>query len=141
MSKEDFVSTTALPAEGRCDHPVSEDFASVGEWAIETFGPGTISRRLERAGEELEEAIGEANNGSSVDKVMAEIADVLICLCGASRVAGGDLQDALNRKMAINRARQWSLRGDGTGYHIPASSLTSGDRTVSAPRNTSVEPK
>jgi NTP pyrophosphatase (non-canonical NTP hydrolase) len=96
-----------------------EDFASVGKWAIETFGPGTVQRRLERAGEELQEAIAEAEGAASTDKVMAEIADVLICLCGAARIAGGDLQKALDAKMAINRNRQWSLRGDGTGYHIP----------------------
>lgn len=98
-----------------------ETFATVGDWAIETFGPGTVKRRLERAGEELEEAIGEADSGAAIEKVMAEIADVLICLCGAARVAGGDLQRALDAKMEVNRNRQWSLRGDGTGYHIPQS--------------------
>lgn len=98
-----------------------ETFASVGEWAIETFGPGSVQRRLERAGEELTEAIAEAESGATTDKIMAEIADVLICLCGASRIAGGDLQRALDAKMAVNRNRKWSLRGDGTGYHIPQS--------------------
>lgn len=98
-----------------------ETFASVGEWAVSTFGPGTVKRRLERAGEELEEAIADAHVGAPIEEIMAEIADVLICLCGAARVAGGDLQSAFDDKMAINRARQWSLRGDGTGYHIKRS--------------------
>ena len=95
-----------------------ESFRSCGEWADATFGPATPLRRLERAGEELVEA-----KDAPPDKLMEEIADTVICLAAAAHSAGGDLQAAIDAKMAINRKRQWSVRGDGTGYHIPSAAL------------------
>jgi hypothetical protein len=52
------------------------------------------------------------------EKIPAEAADVLIVLYGLAGLRGFDLHDEVDRKMAINRARRWAPRGDGTGYHI-----------------------
>jgi hypothetical protein len=85
---------------------VAETFESIAQWCEETFGPVTPKRLAERAEEELWKLIADP---TSAEKA----ADVLICL---ARVPG--IWDAVERKMAINRKREWTLRGDGTGYHI-----------------------
>lgn len=52
------------------------------------------------------------------DKIAAEAADVLIVLYGVAGMRGFDLHAEVDRKMAVNRARKWAARGDGTGYHV-----------------------
>lgn len=88
-----------------------ETLRSCGEWAHTTFGRATIPRALARAEEELIEA-----KEAAPEDVLEEIADVVICLAAAA-LSVGDLQTAIDRKMAINRERKWDVRGDGTGYH------------------------
>jgi hypothetical protein len=88
---------------------MSETWASINQWCDDTFGPATVPRLIERAREEFDEL--EAPGAD----VAIEAADVVICLC---RIPG--FAEALQRKMAINRARQWRLTGEGTGYHVPA---------------------
>lgn len=86
----------------------SETFDSIAEWCEQTFGPIQLSRIAERANEEMIELL------AAPDKV-EEAADVVIVL---SRYPG--LWDAVERKMAVNRQREWRLMGDGTGYHVSA---------------------
>ena len=85
---------------------MAETFETIVQWCDETFGPITPERMVERAGEEFEELRADPTSAE-------EAADVLICL---ARVPG--IWKAVERKMAVNRKRQWALRGDGTGYHI-----------------------
>jgi hypothetical protein len=40
------------------------------------------------------------------------------CLGKFCEALGGDLHDAVQKKMAINRTRKWKLSGDGHGYHV-----------------------
>jgi hypothetical protein len=54
--------------------------------------------------------------------IPTEAADVIIVLL---RIPG--IAEAIQRKMAINRARQWKLMGDGTGYHVPGHLTQSGE--------------
>lgn len=89
--------------EERC-----ETFDTIAQWCEETFGPVTPDRIASRANEEMAELLANPEN-------VIEAADVVIVLC---RYPG--LWEAVQRKMAINRARKWRLMGDGTGYHIPA---------------------
>lgn len=91
-----------------------ETWESVAAWCEETFGPCTPFRMVERADEEMGELRDEVSRYVEwTDKARIEAADVLICL---SRVPG--IWAAVEEKMAINRARRWDKRGDGTGYHI-----------------------
>jgi len=53
--------------------------------------------------------------------VPAEAADVLIVLFGVAGMRRFDLDAEVDKKMAINRARTWAPRGDGTGYHVKGS--------------------
>lgn len=89
-----------------------ETFESIIAWGDAVFGPATDPDRIvERAWEEWREMLDEK---PGTEERAIETADVIIVLL---RTPG--IIDALNAKMAKNRARKWSLRGDGTGYHIP----------------------
>jgi hypothetical protein len=87
---------------------VKETFETIAQWCEETFGPVTPERTAKRAAEEMNELLADPSR-------VEEAADVVIVL---SRYPG--LWEAVERKMAVNRARKWRLMGDGTGYHIPA---------------------
>lgn len=50
--------------------------------------------------------------------IPVEAADVLIVLYGVAHMRGFDLHAEVEKKMAVNRARKWQARGDGTGYHV-----------------------
>ena len=86
-----------------------ETLESIIAWGDDTFGPCSQGRAIERAGEEWREMIEEGAD------VPIEAADVIICLL---RIPG--ILDAINRKMGINRKREWNVRPDGTGYHVKA---------------------
>lgn len=76
--------------------------------------------------EKVERALRKAFDGSPTAEavkpnpgaVPAEAADVAIVLNGLAELKGFDLQEEVDKKMAINRARRWGTNGDGTGYHI-----------------------
>lgn len=94
---------------------MAETLETISSWCDETFGPATPIRMAARANEEMAELIDIATQTSEYsDKLLIEAADVLICL---ARFPG--LWAAVEKKMAINRARKWRLTGEGTGYHIP----------------------
>jgi len=91
-----------------------ETLESIVAWGDQTFGPCTAERAVGRGCEELEEA---AKEQPGTPEHAVEIADTIICFL---RVPG--IVDAINAKMAINRARRWNVRPDGTGYHIKGTS-------------------
>ena len=89
---------------------MSETIESVLKWADETFGPCTsldVARR--RVKDEMLEFYSAIRNEHIID----EAADVWITL---ARIPG--IQEAIDKKMAINRARPWISNGDGTGQHL-----------------------
>jgi NTP pyrophosphatase (non-canonical NTP hydrolase) len=51
-------------------------------------------------------------------KAASEIADVVIVLYRLAWRLGVDLHDEIDKKMAINRARQWKQDNTGHGYHV-----------------------
>lgn len=105
---------THRSAEGAVVAP--ETWASMAKWTAETFGPVSLERIATRANEEMQELLADPSD-------VTEAADVCIVL---SRYPG--IEEAINRKMAVNRGRQWKLNGDGSGYHVkpdaPASDTT-----------------
>jgi hypothetical protein len=46
-----------------------------------------------------------------------EIADIVIVLARLATRLGADVITEVNRKMAINRQREWKITDDGHGYH------------------------
>jgi len=91
----------------------SETIASVTTWANETFGPATIEVQIDRAWKEFRELL--QLRGLDTDKIAEEAADVCICLF---RVIGTLDQEAVNKKMAKNRARKWQVDGQGCAQHV-----------------------
>ena len=94
---------------------------SLTRWGDETFGPVkdpiVLMQRIQLEVNELADAVQRCD----APDVGAEAADVVIMMYRLLSLFGRDLHDDLDTKMAVNRARQWSLNGDGTGCHIPAS--------------------
>lgn len=101
--------------------PVQTWSEAICEWQAATFGPATPQRAWARFEEEFEELIdASAEPAEPTEKIAEEAADVVITLIGwlNARCPGQDLATAIERKMQINRARQWRTAGDGTGYHV-----------------------
>lgn len=110
---DDFFICTTL--EDALEAQAAETVQSVTEWANETFGPATIQRQVERARQEFLELEQIMSVPCHPNKLAEEAADVVICLY---RVIGTLDPEAINKKMAKNRARKWNVGPDGCGQHI-----------------------
>jgi NTP pyrophosphatase (non-canonical NTP hydrolase) len=116
------LSTLAVlyPGDHRAGRRVTmtENQWSISEWAEETFGPaGSTARVAARANEEMAELLRHLTTDERHPKAAEEVADIYIVLCRVASRLGIDIQDEVDRKMAINRAREWRLDGTGHGYH------------------------
>lgn len=100
-------------------HMARETSATIAAWAETTFGPlKSLERLVDRAQQELAELrAAVVSNGSPID-IAHEAADVVILLHRLAALVGSDLSEAVDKKMAVNRARQWTPSGDGVGQHI-----------------------
>jgi hypothetical protein len=87
----------------------------ITDWQAATFGTVTRERAWARFEEELEELIeADCEPREPNEKLAAEAADAVITLAAWVKAATGlDLADAVERKMAINRAREWRQDPDG----------------------------
>lgn len=109
-----FAEEAKIPGQTEAAAGASpETWASMFAWTEETFGPVSPERIATRANEEMQELLADPSD-------VMEAADVCIVL---SRYPG--LAEAIDRKMAINRARKWRLNGDGSGYHIKTEATAS----------------
>lgn len=90
---------------------------SIADWADAVGIKPDPRRAVERAGEELQEALDALASGSATT-VGVELADVVICLHVAATKLGVDLQALIDAKMKVNRARKWRLDETGCAYHV-----------------------
>lgn len=98
---------------------MSETQATISAWADQTFGPASSNARVAaRANEEMAELLRALTADDAHPKATEEAADVVIVLCRLATRLGFDLWAEVERKMAINRDRQWKLTQDGHGYHV-----------------------
>lgn len=94
---------------------------TISEWAEETFGPVSSNARVAaRANEEMAELLRALTADDSNPQAANEMADVLIPLFRLADRMGFDLLGEVDKKMAVNRAREWHLDGSGHGYHVRA---------------------
>lgn len=92
---------------------------TISDWANETFGTATSNMRIAvRANEEMAELLRALSADDYSSKAGEEIADVLIVLCRVAERLGVSIENEVNKKMAINRKRQWKKDGTGHGYHV-----------------------
>lgn len=89
---------------------------TIALWAQESFGEARPFVAAVRANQEMAELLTAISLGD-VDKIGEEAADVIIVLYHLAGSAGIDIQAEIDRKMKINRSRQWNKTGQGTGYH------------------------
>lgn len=95
---------------------MSETIESISQWAGETFGPATPFSSLSRALDEIGELrkLWHRYPDVSHDELVEEAADVCITLYRYINLVD---KDAIEKKMAINRARKWKVTGEGVGQH------------------------
>lgn len=90
----------------------------MSHWAEQTFGPATDRAVLvQRADTELQELLQAVKDGNTAE-IGKETADVVILLMRLLEQSGLTLSEEINKKMQENRARTWTLKGDGTGSHV-----------------------
>ncbi len=96
-----------------------ETTASITRWGDSAFGPvSELARLIDRAEGELAELREAVQLAEGPDALAMEAADVVILLHRLVGLTGLDLDQAVQDKMAINRARRWTPEGDGTGQHV-----------------------
>lgn len=92
--------------------------SSICHWAEAAFGPVrdplALYRRAQLEMDELQASL-QAKDDSTL--IAGELADVLILLYRLAQESGVDLDAAVKQKLAINKAREWQVTGDGTGQH------------------------
>jgi NTP pyrophosphatase (non-canonical NTP hydrolase) len=92
---------------------------SVSDWAEFTFGPASSNARVAaRANEEMAELLRALTADDRHPKAAEEVADIVIVLCRLMTQLGVNLSDEIDRKMVVNRQRQWNVTTDGHGYHV-----------------------
>lgn len=92
---------------------------TISRWTYETFGNAKTNARVAaRANEEMAELLRALTADENHPKAIEEAADVVIILYRLASCMGKDLHEEIDRKMAINRTRQWNVTTDGHGYHI-----------------------
>jgi NTP pyrophosphatase (non-canonical NTP hydrolase) len=95
-----------------------ETSSSICAWGDATFGEVTdLSAVVARARAELIE-LEAAIRVRDLAEIGREAADVAILLHRLVALAGRDLAEEVDAKMAINRGRKWLAAGDGTGGHV-----------------------
>lgn len=95
---------------------------TVTAWANETFGLSVSNMRVAaRANEEMAELLRALSVDDSSPKAAEELADVFIVLYRLATNLNVDVHDQINKKMEINRGRQWGKDGSGHGYHVNVS--------------------
>src|SRR6266513_5718313 len=96
-----------------------ETIRSIQTWGLDTFGASDTLAAFAKLVEEVGE-LSVAIRREGPDQMAEEIADVIVTAihCGSGGRCIRDIQTALNAKMVINRNREWSLKGDGTGDHV-----------------------
>lgn len=111
----------------------SETVASIIKWSEETFGNNiTLYGQIDKFDDEYQEWLASDRND------IMELADMAIVACSIARFSitatmvsmqevqheleksdfmSADLEETINKKMAINRKRKWSV-GKGNFQHI-----------------------
>lgn len=96
----------------------AETSNTIRVWGDETFGEvKNLAALVARARGELDE-LEQAVRAGDLAEAGREAADVVILLHRLVALAGMDLNEQVDAKMAINRARTWKAAGDGTGGHV-----------------------
>lgn len=103
--------TDAADSAGR------ETQQSITDWSDTLFGVPSDMRLAARANEEMAELLTAIASGDQM-KAGTEIADVVIVLSILATHMGFNLAAEIDRKMRVNREREWRVDASGCGYHV-----------------------
>lgn len=93
-----------------------ENQLTISEWARETFGSIPSGELVTaRCNEEMGELVTAV---ALKENIGQEAADVLVVLYQVAQHHGFDLHVELDKKMKINRARDWARGKKGTFQHV-----------------------
>lgn len=104
-----------------------EDQYTISKWAEQTFGQSTAQQILKRLKLEFKElcekldAFEEDDDNIPFDDMLSiqyECADVVIMIVQIVNRLGGDTATLVDRKMQINRQRQWAVADNGHFQHV-----------------------
>jgi NTP pyrophosphatase (non-canonical NTP hydrolase) len=85
---------------------------AIDEWQRATFPPSTAASKLAHLRKELVELEAAPTDAG-------EIADCIMLLVGVASLAGVDVQQALEDKLAVNKQRRWGEPdADGVVEHV-----------------------
>jgi NTP pyrophosphatase (non-canonical NTP hydrolase) len=97
--------------------PYDDDQLTISQWSNATFGPaGSNLSCAARANVEMAELLFALSKDDNHPKAAEEMADVVIVLYRLAERLGVDLHDEVDKKMRINRGREWVVEG-GHGQH------------------------
>jgi NTP pyrophosphatase (non-canonical NTP hydrolase) len=97
----------------------------VVQWQRSVFGETNPPAAFARAAVEFDElrdkvaAFKAGDMSVGYAQMSEEAADVCIVLAAFAASFGIDLAEAIEAKMARNRARRWVVTGEGCGQHVP----------------------
>ncbi|MBY2918897.1 MazG-like family protein [Rhizobium leguminosarum] len=95
-----------------------ETQASINDWISTTFGEtGSNISVAARANQEMSELVMALAIDDNDPNAVVEAADIVIILYRLAHRFGKDLEAEIDRKMAINRGRNWNV-ANGHGYHV-----------------------
>jgi NTP pyrophosphatase (non-canonical NTP hydrolase) len=95
-----------------------ETSQTIREWGDAIFGaPTDLTVLVQRARMEMDE-LEQALRENAHAEAATEAADVVILLHRIAAILDHDLNDQVDAKMQVNRARAWKTVGDGTGSHV-----------------------
>ena len=84
----------------------------VQEWAEGEFGEQSAIQKLSKLYEEVIELAKEVSVGDMY-QIGEECADVIMVAMHIASISGQNIEYHLNRKLSINRTRDWSKRKKG----------------------------
>jgi NTP pyrophosphatase (non-canonical NTP hydrolase) len=90
-------------------------------WSLKTFPEATATSSLMKLIDELNEVRDAIAKRKSQAEIAEEYADLIMCAFDSAARQGiliGDLRDAFEKKLSINKERKWEKNANNTYSHI-----------------------
>jgi len=94
----------------------------VWDWAKTKFGNSSPLAISIRGNKEMSELISTLiNKPDETEEIIEECADVAFFLLQICEINGGDLMEAVAKKLEVNKKRSWEIASDGSFQHVEKS--------------------
>jgi NTP pyrophosphatase (non-canonical NTP hydrolase) len=92
---------------------ITELQAEIAAWADEVVPHRTAISLISKLLEEIGELLGSEKMGDP-----SELADVMILCLDLAYVQKIDIEDAIRKKIEVNRKRKWKVADNGAARHV-----------------------